>query len=73
MQDVVLRPLPPLTAVVDVYNFLADLHHGVHVVGVDDRRDAVLLGDLVDQVVDDDRGLRVESRVGFVAPSSNGL
>ena len=35
--------------------------------GVDDRRDAVLLGDLVDQVVDDDRGLRVEARVGLVA------
>ena len=34
---------------------------------VDDRRDVVLLRDLVDQVVDDDRGLRIEARVGFVA------
>ena len=41
--------------------------------GVDDRRDAVLLGDLVDQVVDDDRGLRVESRVGFVAKQVAGI
>ena len=35
--------------------------------GVDDRGDVVLLGDLVDQVVDDDRGLRIEARVGLVA------
>ena len=67
VQDIVLGPLPPLAAVVDVYDLLADLHHGVHVVRIDDRRDAVLLGDLVDQVIDDDRGLRVEARVGLVA------
>ena len=35
--------------------------------GIDDRGDVVLLGDLVDQVVDDDRGLRIEARVGLVA------
>ena len=67
MQDVVLRALPPLAALVDVDDLLADLHHGVHVVRVDDRRDAVLLGDLVDEVVDNDRRLRIEARVGFVA------
>ena len=67
VEDALLGPLPPLAAVVDVDDLLADLHHGVHVVRVDDRRDVVLLRDLVDQVVDDDRGLRVEARVGFVA------
>ena len=67
MQDIVLGPSPPLTTVVDVYNFSPISITGVHVVRVDDRRDVVLARDFVDQVVDDDRGLRVEARVGLVA------
>ena len=33
----------------------------------------VLLGDLVDQVVDDDRSLRIEARVGLVAEEVAGV
>ena len=62
-----LVPSHHLRPFVDVDDLLPDLHDGVHVVGVDDRGDVVLLGNLVDQVVDDDRGLRIEARVGLVA------
>ncbi len=67
VQDVLLGAFPPFAALVDVDDLLPDLHDGVHVVGVDDRGDVVLLGNLVDQVVDDDRSLRIEARVGLVA------
>ena len=35
--------------------------------GIDDRRDAILLGDAGEELVDDERGLRVEAGVGLVA------
>lgn len=66
-QDVVLRAFPPFVSLMDIYNFLAYLHHRIHVVGVDYGRDAVFARDVVDKVVDDYRCLRVETRVGFVA------
>ena len=57
----------------DIDDLLADLHDRIHIVGVDDRGDAVFLGDLVDQVVDHDRSLGVEARVGFVAEEVFGI
>ncbi len=67
MQDVVFRPLPPLTTSVDVDDFLADFHHRVHVVGVDDGRNAVFLRDTVYQIIYHDGGLRIEARIRLVA------
>ena len=43
--DVVLCALPFLVALVYEDDVLADAHDGVHVVGVDDGRDVILLGD----------------------------
>ena len=35
--------------------------------GIDHGRNVVFLGDVVDELVDEDAGLRIESRVWFVA------
>ena len=45
--------LPLLVALVDVDDVLADAHHRVHIVGVDDGRHVEFAGDGVQQVVDD--------------------
>ena len=73
MQDVVFGPLPPLLTFINKDDVFADLHHGVHVVRVDDCRDVVLLRDLMDQVVDQHRGHRIESRVGLVTKQVFGV
>ena len=54
-------------ALVDEEYLLADVAHGGHVVGVDDGGDAVLVGDVADEAVDDARRDGVETRVGLVA------
>ena len=64
---------PPKVAVVDKYDMLAYLQHGIHVVGVDDGGDVQLLGDFLDQLVDKDGGLRVEAGVGLVAEQVFGI
>ena len=46
---------------------IADAEHRIHVVRVDYGGDAVLARDVVDELVDDDGGLRVEARVGLIA------
>ena len=66
-QNTILGALPPLVSLVDVDDLLADLHYGVHVVGIDYRGYVILLGNVADQIVDDHRRLRVETRVGLVA------
>ena len=73
IQDVVLVAFPPLLPFVDEDHVFADLEHRVHVVRVDDRGDVVLLGDLLDQVVDHHRGHRVEARIGLVAEEGFGV
>ena len=67
LQDVVLVALPVHHAVGEEGDVVADTEHGIHVVGVDHGGDVVLAGDVVDELVDEDGGLRVEARVGFVA------
>ena len=67
MQNIVLGAFPPFLPLMDKNNVFADLHHRVHVVRVDDRRDVVFLGDLLDQVVDQHRRHRIEPRVRLVA------
>ena len=53
-EDVVLGAFPLLVSFEYEGNFVADAHHGVHVVGVDDGGHVVLLGDAMDKVVDDE-------------------
>ena len=59
--------LPFLVPFVDEDDFLANAHHRVHVVGVDEGGHVVLACDVLDQGVDDQRCLGVESRVRLVA------
>ncbi len=58
---------------VEVGDVVADAEDGVHVVRIDDGGDVVLLGDVVNELVDADGGLRVQTRVGFVAEEVLGL
>ena len=58
---------------VDVDNFLANLHHRVHIVGVDYGRNVILAGDILNKVVNHYRGLRVESRVGLITKQVAGI
>ena len=50
----------------DVDDLLTNLHNGVHIVGIDDGGDIILASNALDKVIDNDRGLRVESRVRLV-------
>ena len=52
---------------VDEADVLADAHHRVHIVGVDDGSHVVILGDSREKFVDDKRSLRVETRVRLIA------
>ena len=65
--DLIFRALPLLHALLDEDDVVADVHHGVHVVGVDHGGHLILHRDVVNQVVDQEGGLRVEAGVGFVA------
>lgn len=56
---VVTLPLSPSFA--DEGDVLADAHHGIHVVGVDDGGDFVLVGNARNKFVNHDAGLRVEA------------
>ena len=44
-----------------------DATYRTHVMGVDDGRDSILVGDVADESVDDARGDWVKSRVGLVS------
>ena len=46
--------LPFFMAFVDEDDVLADAHHRIHVVGIDDGGDVELLGDAAQQVVNDE-------------------
>ena len=52
---------------------LANLQNGVHVVGIDDRGHAVLVGDVLDEGVDDQRGFWIQPAVGLVAEQILGI
>ena len=59
--DVLAFPAPFQVALVYEYYRLANTHYGVHVVGVDNGGDVILLGDAVEKVVDYERCLGVET------------
>ena len=65
--------LPFFMAFVDEDDVLADAHDGVHVVGVDDGGHVELAGDALQQFVDDEGGLGIETRVGLVAEQVFGV
>ena len=52
---------------VDIDDFLSDTHYGVHVVGIDERGHVVFTSDVLYQLVDNERGFRVQTGVRFVA------
>ena len=54
MKNLILGALPPLFALMDIDNLVANLHHGVHIVGIDNGGYVVLNCDVVNEVVDND-------------------
>ena len=58
--------LPFFYAFFDEDDVFTDIHDGVHVMRVDDSRHFVFSGDIVDQIVDDQRSLGVQPGVRFV-------
>ena len=73
IHDLLVGALPLGTSVADESDVLANSHDGIHVVGVDNGCDLVFVRDTLDEFVDDDGGLWVESRIGFVAEEVTGL
>jgi hypothetical protein len=73
MSNVIFSALPKLLPFVDEHDALADTHYGVHIVGNDDGGDVEVFGDILDQVIDPYGGLRIETRVGFVAEKIVGV
>lgn len=59
--DVVFVAFPELLPFVDEEDLFADPHYGVHVVGYDDGGHIVVFGEILDEVVDEDGGLRIEA------------
>lgn len=60
-------------ALVDEDDVLANAHHRIHVVGIDDRRHLKLLGDAVKQFVDDQARFGVKSAVRLIAKQVLGI
>lgn len=54
VENILLGALPPLLALMDVDDLLANLHYGVHVMGVYYGGDIVLYGNIVNKVVNHD-------------------
>ena len=73
LHHLVLRALPGGVAFVNEKDVLADAHHGVHVVGVDDGGGIELLRDVVDEFVDDERRFGVKSGIGLVTEEVLGV
>lgn len=69
----VFRALPFHLALFEEDDMVANLEDGVHVVRVDDGADIVFGGDLVDELVYDERRLGVETRVRLVAEQIFGV
>ena len=61
VHDLVALPLPLLVALIDKDDILANAHHRVHIVRIDDRGDVKLLRDALQQVVDHEARLRIQS------------
>ena len=65
-EDVVAAAAPFEVALVDERDGLPDGDDGVQIMGVDHRGGVELVGDLGDELVDDQGGLGVETGVGLV-------
>ena len=61
IQDIIFSALPLLIAGVDIDDFLANLHYGVHIVSIDDGCDIILASNTLDKVINNDTCLRVET------------
>ena len=48
-------------------DIVAYFHNGVHIVGVDNGSDIVVLGDIADQFINDEGRFGVKAGVGLVA------
>ena len=54
-------------------NVFADAQNRVHIVGIYNRGYTILMSDVAQQLVDDDAGLGVETRVGLVTEEVLGV
>ena len=59
--------MPLLCPIVDKDDVFANTHHRIHVVCIDDGRYSEIVSDATEKLVDDQRSLRVETRVWLVA------
>lgn len=66
-ENLLFRACPSDFSLVDQHNVRPDFHHGVHVVCVHHRGDAILGSDVLYQAVDDERCYGVQTRVWLVA------
>jgi hypothetical protein len=61
MENIVSATLPLLYAIAQEDNIIAYLHDGVHIVAIDNGADAILLRNVLYQLVNNETGLRVQS------------
>ena len=66
VENLVAAAFPLLVPLVDKNDFVANLHHGVHIVGVDDGGDIVFDGDFFDKIVDDNGRYGVETGIRLI-------
>ena len=60
-QYLIITAFPGQVAIVQEGYIVPDLHHGVHIMGIDDSRDIILDRDIMDQLVDHEAGLGIKS------------
>ena len=59
--DLIFITNPSHMALIDEHDILANAHHRVHVVGINDGGDAKLVGDVTQQFVNHNRSLGVKT------------
>ena len=71
--DLMPVAFPGLDAIFEKDDVVSDLHNRIHIVGIDHRGDAIFLGDLAHQIVNDHSRLWIETRIGLVAEEVLGV
>ena len=66
-KHIIFCPFPFFMPLVDVENTVTDSHYGVHIVGIDNGCHVVFSGNVVNQFIDNQLGLWVQTGIGFVA------
>ena len=61
MHDVVFGSFPFLVSFTQIHDIVSNPHHGVHVVGIDNGCHIEFHCNIMNQLVDDDRGFRVQT------------